>query len=1219
MECPTCSYLNPPDASFCADCGQSLGMACPVCAHRIPSDAHFCPNCGHQLDASRSERADDLSRYLPETLLTKIEAARTGRAMSGERRTVTALFADVTGSTAAAEQLDPEDWVEIINGAFERMIRPVYRYEGTLATLQGDGVLAFFGAPIAHEDDPERAVLAGLEMIDSIAPYSLRVEKQWGIPIRIRVGVNTGLVVVGEVGSDLRVTYTAIGDAINVAARMEQTAEPGTVQVSDNTHRLTAPLFEFAELGAIEVKGKVEPIQTYRPLRHRDRPGPTRGVPGLASGIVGRLAEMETLHDLTDRLGQGRGGICALIGEAGHGKSRLIAELANDLEAQGRRGPWWSDDAPRDTIGWGQGRSISYNSAVPYWPIVDLLSDCLEFHPEDNDLVRRSKLTDALKSLLPEEAETHLPYLAPLLGVEAGPEADRIIANMAAPMLQRRTFAAVIALIEAAVGHRPLILVIEDLHWADAVSLALLEELKAVTDRAMLLLLVAMRPYREDPSWHFHETAARLYEHRYTPITLEPLGPQAAADMVTQMLGEGFDPELSATLITRAEGNPFYLEELLGSLLESGSLVEKNGRWRVADTITEVDLSPTITGLLTSRLDRLDEGGKVVAQLASVIGREFRLSELEHLADEGVDLEVALADLQRRNLMEERAYLPERVYAFRHALVQDTAYQSVLRRSRRSLHARMAAYLEEVRPDDAPVIAFHLVEAGETARALPYLVEAGDRAARAMSLADAIRFYSRALDSALEDSDEGLLRRAHEGLGNAYTLIPDLTQAASSYQEMFEFGKVRSEPKVQVTALNRLGFTAAALGGDFDLATDYLEQARRLAEVHHDDLGLAEYHLNSCMIATGQGDMDKAAAHDAGASKSGTAAGSVQFRMQGLIQRAVSLASGGRYEDGELALAEAVRAADESGDEVFQAAVDAVGSPVYRLRQGRVEEAYRETRAGFETMKKHGSSWAAEAAMMAGYIARQLGRYGDAFALIHESLRLAEELGQVFITASSSAYLARLHAEVAADSAEVARLRAEALELMERPLGEMFAASIWGQLGWSDLQLGRPQEAAEQFARSLSASSATTYLEKPWSLVGSAEAHLALGDRDTAREFLSKAGRFLDDSQTANVQPALGRVMGLLALDEGDPAAALEILDPVGASAATMGLRGELWRIHATISRAYTELGRESDAAAAMDAARETIESIVSDMVDERLRERFRGATAAAVPLESVG
>lgn len=1227
MQCSRCTSVSPPDATFCVGCGEVLPRTCPVCGHDVPPNARFCPNCGHRLlpAPELDEASAGLSRYLPATLLAKIEAARSGRAMAGERRLVTALFADVIGSTSAAEQLDPEDWVEVINGAFERMIRPVYRYEGTLATLQGDGVLAFFGAPIAHEDDPERAVLAALEMIDAIAPYSLRVEKRWGFPLRIRVGVNTGLVVVGDVGSDLRLTYTAIGDAINVAARMEQTAAPSTVQVSEDTHRLIGPLFEFEDLGATVVKGKSTPIRTFRPLRPQLRPGPTRGR-GFASRLVGREVESQVLRDLIDRLSQGRGGICAVIGEAGLGKSRLVAELSDDLEAQGRRGPWWSAEAThhdgslgRPTVGWAVGRSFSYNSSVPYGLIVDLLTTCLELDPEDTEHVRRSKLIDALESLLGDEAEIHLPYLAPLLGIEVDSEASRVTSSMAAPMLQRRTFSAVTALIEAAAARRPLVVVVEDLHWCDAVSLAVLEELMATTERAMLLLLVTMRPDRDRPSWQFHEAAARRHAHRYTPVVVEPLEPQASAQMLSQMLGGDFEPELADALITRAEGNPFYLEELLGSLFDAGSLVEEDGCWRITDAGTRVDLSPTVTGLLISRLDGLDEAGKTVAQIASVIGREFRLSELQHLVDPAIDLEVALADLERRNLLEERARLPERRYAFRHALVQESAYHSMLRRHRRRLHARMADHLVTEASDDVSTIALHLVEAGESARALPYLVEAGDRAARAMSLADAIRFYSQALDASVEGTDAELVRRAHEALGNAYTLIPDLTHAASSYQELLEFGKARSEPTVQVTALNRLGFTAAALGGDYELATDYLEQARQLAEAHHDDLGLAEYHMNSCMIATGQGDMDQAAAHDAEASASGAAAGSVRFRMQGLIQRAISLASAGRYDEGETALADAARAAEESGDEVFQAAVHAVASPVYLLRRGRTAQAYEGARSGFATMKRQGSSWTAEAAMVSSDIARQLGRYEEALTLAHEGFVLAQELNQPYLRASCAAHLARLHAEVRADAEESARWRAEALELLGRPLGEMFAASIWGDLGWAELRLGRPREAAELFTRSASVASATTYEEKPWSLLGAAEATLRFGDRTTSGELLSQARRVLDESRVATAEVGLGRVAGLLAVAAGEHAAALETLRPASEAAESMGLRGELCRILTTMAEALDALGRDGEAADALAAARQSIESIASDIVDEALRAEFRRAVATQAHVELSG
>jgi tetratricopeptide (TPR) repeat protein len=346
-----------------------------------------------------------------------------------------------------------------------------------------------------------------------------------------------------------------------------------------------------------------------------------------------------------------------------------------------------------------------------------------------------------------------------------------------------------------------------------------------------------------------------------------------------------------------------------------------------------------------------------------------------------------------------------------------------------------ADHLIKERPEAAAEIAFHLVEAGQTARALPYLVAAGDQAARAMSLTEAIRLYSKALDHSLDEVNAEVAARAHEGLGLVYTLIPDLSSAALTYQQLLELGRERGEPTMQVTALNRLGFTSAAIGGDLELATNYLERARTLAEAHHDDLGLAEYHLNSCMIATGQGDMERAAAHDAGAAVSGAAAGSTRFRMQGLIQRAISLASAGRYAEGEIALEDAARAARESGDEVFRAAVDAVAAPIYLLRKGRVQEAYASARSGFETMKRHGSSWAAEAAMVASDTARELGRYQDSLTLAQDSILLAEELRQLYIRVSSMAHLARLHAEVRRDPDEADRWRAQTLELVKPTTG----------------------------------------------------------------------------------------------------------------------------------------------------------------------------------------
>ena len=350
MSCPKCGNDNPAAAKFCFNCGVSLKATCPRCSTELPAGAKFCFSCGHQLltpDSSpapvptapntsispaKSAELRRLSQYVPTELLAKLESARAAGGMQGERRVVTMLFCDVQGSTAAAEKLDPEEWAEIMNGAFEYLIAPVYRYEGTLAHIMGDAILAFFGAPIGHEDDPQRAVMAGLEINQSIQPYRDQVRRRWGLDFNVRVGINTGLVVVGEVGSDLRLEYTAMGDAVNLAARMEQTAQAGTVHVSENTHRLIAPLFDFEDLGELQVKGKAEPVRSYRVLKAKAMPGSLRGIEGLDSPLVGRDREIAAMLAHVQRLQDGFGQIMSVTGEAGLGKSRLVAEAHRTLQ-----------------------------------------------------------------------------------------------------------------------------------------------------------------------------------------------------------------------------------------------------------------------------------------------------------------------------------------------------------------------------------------------------------------------------------------------------------------------------------------------------------------------------------------------------------------------------------------------------------------------------------------------------------------------------------------------------------------------------------------------------------------------------------------------------------------------------------------------------------------------------------------------------------------------
>ncbi|HEY4668118.1 MAG TPA: adenylate/guanylate cyclase domain-containing protein, partial [Anaerolineales bacterium] len=492
MNCPECSAENPEAARFCSQCGHSLTRACPNCGTENNLAANFCSNCGERLAGNAQITTQEkLLQYIPKELLAKLEAAQAGHSMEGERRVVTILFCDVKGSTAAAETMDPEDWAEVMNGAFEHLIAPIYRLEGTLARLMGDAILAFFGAPIAHEDDPERAVLAGLQIVNGIAPYRERVHAQWGLDFNVRVGINTGLVVVGEVGSDLRLEYTAMGDVVNLAARMEQSATPGTVQVAEETYRRAAPLFEWESLGPLSVKGKAEAVPAYRVLGRKDRPRRTRGIEGLYSPLVGRVSEMSLLRGALDGLGRGHGGVIGLIGEAGLGKSRIIDELRSS----------WKSEIPNGY--WGESRGISYETTRPYAQFQQqLLQLCGVVQPDDLGEIRH-EVARLLADFPPDEQARAGLALQTLMGAE-DPEGGGALEGEA---LRRELYRTCAAVWRRQAALQPTVLVFDDLHWSDPASTELLIHLFRLTDAGPILFLCAFRPDRLAPAWQVKQAA----------------------------------------------------------------------------------------------------------------------------------------------------------------------------------------------------------------------------------------------------------------------------------------------------------------------------------------------------------------------------------------------------------------------------------------------------------------------------------------------------------------------------------------------------------------------------------------------------------------------------------------------------------------------------------------------------------------------------------------
>src|SRR5579859_6707423 len=714
-------------------------MICPRCQTINHDNARFCSNCGQALEAATSAAP---------------------RPLEGERKLVTVLFADVVGSTAMGERLDPELVTEVMNGAFTFMNRAVDRYGGTVSRLMGDAVLAIFGAPTSHEDDPERAVRAGLEIQTAARDYSARVQQEYGVDFNVRVGIHTGLAVLDQVGDRIRAEYTAMGDTPNVAARLQTAAVPGTVLVSADTHRLTRHLFDFETRGPLAVKGKSAPIEAWQVIGLRALPGSARGLEGLRAPLVGRAAEiarlrarLAALRPDPARRGQ-PGAWVTLIGEAGLGKSRLVAELRQSLTAGPN--PAAGPAAPL----WLEGRCISFGSAISYLPWRQILRQAIGAQERDPEDAVRAKLAKTARERchLPDE---HLPFLETLLAV-AGAESLAAVTVHPGDERVRRMSAAVLAFLSGLAQATPVVIVLEDLHWADEASLALLQSVWDLVSLEPLLLICLMRPDHDTPAWALAELARqKLPASRVDEIVLEPLSTTDSRSLLGSLLHiEDLPERVRSLILEKSEGNPFYVEEVIRSLLEGGHIVREQDYWRATREIEKVTIPNTLAGLLAARMDALPDNAKRVAQMSAVIGRSFTFGVIDTvcaaaLPAERIAVAPALGVLARQEIVLVQAREPELEYAFKHALTQEAAYNSLLLRRRRAIHGRVGHALEKLyagRLDDlAPTLAHHFWEAEDWEPAAAYAQQAGEAASKIYALREAMRQFDRAI-AALDKS-----------------------------------------------------------------------------------------------------------------------------------------------------------------------------------------------------------------------------------------------------------------------------------------------------------------------------------------------------------------------------------------------------------------------------------------------------------------------------------
>jgi class 3 adenylate cyclase len=607
---------------------ESPSRTCPRCEASVATDARFCASCGQAL--TEPSTGDDaaharLIAAAPAPLISKMRAAR----LTGERKPVTALFVDVVGSTQLAEQIDPEDWTVIINEAFDLMSRAVFHYEGTIAQLQGDALLAFFGAPIAHEDDPERAIFAALDMLESIEEFARQLRATQGIEFGIRAGLNSGPVMVGNVGSDLRFEYTALGDAVNVAARMQTAAQPGTIVITEMTRRLTGDNFELEDLGEIAVKGKSEPVHAFRVLGRKAAPARRRGLAsvGLDSPMVGRDEPLARLLELLEIVQEGHGRVAFVVGEPGIGKSRLLAEFKR------------AAIAAEDSLTWVEGKCVSYGRNLPYHLLIDLVRSIVGISfAAPVDEARRTldgKLMDIVANDPAEAADTST-YLAHLLGLPLrDDEQERTMID--ADIMQGRYVASTVRVLRGLAARGPVVLVLEDLHWADPASVDVTRLVMPLATQLPILVVGALRAETDSAGWALLDATREVFGDRVTDIRLEPLSDADSRSLVSNLLEiESLPDGVRNVIMARAEGNPFFVEEVVRMLIERDVIVAKGDRWVATDEVGTIEIPESLHGLLLARIDQLPDAAKRSLRIAAVIGRQFPVRVLERVVGEAV-------------------------------------------------------------------------------------------------------------------------------------------------------------------------------------------------------------------------------------------------------------------------------------------------------------------------------------------------------------------------------------------------------------------------------------------------------------------------------------------------------------------------------------------------------------------------------------------------------
>jgi class 3 adenylate cyclase/tetratricopeptide (TPR) repeat protein len=704
MKCPKCQFDNREGAKFCGKCRTALSQVCPYCNSENPPENTFCDECGQKLvEEAGPEKA------APES--------------EGERKHVTVLFSDLSGYTAMSERLDPEEVKEITTSIFGQISKVIDKYEGFVEKFVGDAVMALFGVPKAHEDDPIRAIRAAKEIHDLVDSLSPELEKRIGQPISMHSGINTGLVVTGDVDIE-KGTHGVAGDTINLASRLGNLAETGEILVSGDTYRLAEGHFSFEALEPATVKGKAEPIQVHKVISLKEKPITLHRLSGMRADLIGRKMELVQLREAVENLRQGKGRIFSVYGEAGTGKSRLVEEFKTSLDLE--------------EIQWLEGHAFAYSQNIPYFPLIDLLNRVFQIEEADPPEKIRERIESGIEDLVGKKDDI-IPYLGSLYSLSY-PEVEDV-----SPEFWKSRFQDAVRTILSALSRKaPTVFFLEDLHWADHSFVELLRNALLQVQHPAIVLCV-YRPTFNLFTSHQLSGMAKIYRE----IRLQGLSSSEAQDMLESLLKtESIPADLRRFVQDKAEGNPFYLEEVVNSLIESGTLIQDNGSWIVAKRISEAEISSTIHGVITGRLDRLEKETKRILQEASVIGRTFFYAILKKATELRKDIDQCLRGLEQIDLIRTKALQPDLEYMFKHALTQEVVYKGLLKKERKEIHERIGFVMEELFQDRLPefyeTLAYHFQKGRSIHKAVYYLIKSGEKSLNRFALEEAHQYYQQA-------------------------------------------------------------------------------------------------------------------------------------------------------------------------------------------------------------------------------------------------------------------------------------------------------------------------------------------------------------------------------------------------------------------------------------------------------------------------------------------